>query len=803
MTNTPQGPINISDRYRVTSELGSGGMAAVYAAVDTRYDREVAVKVLNPDLAAGLAAERFLREISIVAKLTHPHIVPLLDSGETDGRLWFVMPLLPGKSLRDKLTREKQLPIGESVRICYEVAMALAYAHSHGVAHRDVKPENVLISGGSAAVADFGLVKVIAEATRGQSLTQTGTAVGTTYYMSPEQATGEQNIDGRTDIYSLGCMLYEMLTGEPPFTGATTQAVMAKHVTDAIPRAGRLRQTVPPAVDDVITRALAKVPADRYPDAAQMAEALQRAISSGSHASVGVAALSAPSLASTPPVPTATSADTGVTRAVRRPRVIAAIGAALLVTAVGAYLWQRAAVASGVPRSVAVLPFANLSPGQDQEYFSTGMTDELLGALSSIEGLRVAARTSSYAFRNREADFREIGARLNVEALLEGSVRRDGDHVRVLAELVSVADGSSLWRGTFDRTISDVFKLQEDVAQAIVAALRITLAAPRALVHRSTEDVEAYQLYLRGRYAWNQRTPTSLRQADDYFRQAVQRDPNYARAWAGIADVHIVQGLNVFEPPGASFERGKAAALKAIALDSTLSEAHASLGTIHFLFDREWAAAEAEYQRALTLDSTYSNGHYFYTLFLSARRRPEAMAVAQRAMRLDPLAPPIAQTSGIVLIQDGMYAQAIAPLRAAIALQPQYYFPHSWLAIALAMTGARDEAIAEASRAIELAQSNSLVKGVAAFVRALAGDRAGALGIIRDLENLSRTQPVPWHYIGRAYDALGDGPKALESFRRALIAREGQLSQMLVEPRVRTIGSHPEFLAILKELNLP
>lgn len=787
--------IVISERYRVTRVLGRGGMATVYAATDTRYDRNVAIKVLDPDLAAGIATDRFLREIAVVAKLTHPHIVPLLDSGENNGRLWFAMPLLDGASLRERIEREKQLPVSEAARICQDVARALAYAHAQGVVHRDIKPENVLISGGSAAVADFGLVKVIADsATTG--LTNTGITVGTTFYMSPEQCSGGETVDARTDIYSLGCMLYEMLTGEPPYPGATAQAVMAKHFTDPIPKARRLRGTVSKALDDVITRSMAKLPADRYTDANAMAEAIQRAIDSGSHEAMA-----------TPPSFKSLSADAlqPTVPRYRRAWIIAGAAALLATIAVlGKMVWSgRGGGAAELPRSVAVLPFANLSTSQDEEYFSTGMTDELIGALSKVEGLRVAARSSSYAFKGTGATHAEIGEKLKVGAVLEGSVRREGDQVRVLAELVSVADGSSLWRQQYDRTLSGVFALQEEVAQAIAGALRVRLAGGTSLVKQSTQDVEAYQLYLRGRYAWNQRTEASLRQAADFFDQAVKRDPEYARAWAGIADVHIVQALNFFAPAGANYREAKAAALKALSLDSTLAEAHASLGTVHFLHDRDWAAAEASYRRAIALDPEYPATHYFYALFLSGRNRvADALAEANRAMELDPLAPPMAQASGIVYVQSERYAEAIAPLRAAITLQPQYYFPHSWLAIALAKTGKTAEAVAEAKRAVELAPQNTLVAAINGYVLALTGNRAEALAVAERLTKAADSRPIPFHYVARIYDALGDQVGALRWLERALAEDEGQLSQLKTDGRLRTLASNPRYVQILKQLKL-
>ena len=799
--------IAISERYLVLRELGHGGMATVYAALDSRYDREVAVKMLDPDLSAGLAAERFLREIAAVAKLTHPHIVPLLDSGDTAGRLWFVMPLLEGDSLRARLTRDKQLPVGEAVRLAREVAAALAYAHGHGVMHRDIKPENILLSGGSAAVADFGLVKMLT-ATDGQGLTKTGIAVGTTLYMSPEQASGAEAVDARSDIYSLGCMLYEMLAGEPPFTGSSPQAVMSKHFVDPVPRAGRLRETVPAELDDVIGRAMAKLPADRWPDANAFAEALGRVVISGSHSALpahtSIRLDGTRGVGLSGPNTSRAQTEPGDSRSVHRKRLV--IGAGLAI-AVAVLAWRvvawRAAVPRGAPRSIAVLPFQDLSATRSDEYFSTGMTDELLGALSSISGLRVAARNSSYAFKDRVAEYQKIGAALKVDALLEGSVRRERDQVRVLAQLVSVADGSSLWSSSFERTRSDDFALQEEIARAIVSALQLTLANQQTLVQRSTHDVEAYDLYLKGRAGWTRRTPASLLEAEQYFKKAVDKDPTYARAWAGLADVYIVQALNYFAAPGENFALGKAAALKALALDSMLAEAHASLGTVHFYYDRDWDAADASYRRAIALDPNYPTTHYFYALFLSARRDPAAMAEAEKARALDPLSPPVAQGPGIIFVQDARYSEAIAPLRVAIALNPRYYFPHNWLSIALAHSGAKAEALAESKLAVELAPDNMLAFAISGYVDAVVGERSAALAVIAKLDAFSRTRTVPYHYVARIYDALGDTTQALRYTQRALDAGEGQLSQLRVEPRMRTIEKDPRFQAILKRLHIP
>ncbi|HEX7020701.1 MAG TPA: protein kinase [Gemmatimonadaceae bacterium] len=774
--------ITVSDRYRVLRELGHGGMATVYLAFDTRYEREVAIKVLDPEIAQGVAAERFLREIDVAAKVSHPHIVPLLDSGTTDGRLWFVMPVLEGQSLRERLDKERQLPIGESLRIAREVASALAYAHARGVIHRDIKPENVLLSGGSAALADFGLAKGLA-ASDADTLTRTGYIVGTAFYMSPEQASG-QTVDGRSDIYSLGCVLYEMLAGEPPYVGKTVQAVIAKRFSDPIPSARRLRSAISPALDEVIKHALATSPADRFQTADEFATALSSAVGSD------------PDGVAQPAVAPRRAAR------VRDALIGGAIIAVLAVT--GIVVAKRGAIGGGshTPRSIAVLPFDNLSDDKAQEYFSAGMTDELLSALSGIKQLRVAARASSYAIHNKTADLGEIGRRLNVEAVLDGTVRKDGDHVRVSAELVSVGDGFRIWSDTYDRKLTDVFSMQEEIARAIVSAVRIDLGGQAHMVRKPTEDMAAYELYLRGRHAVDLRTAASLQQGAEYFRQATDRDPLYAKAWAGLADDYILQALNFYDAPADAYPKGKAAALKAVALDSTLADAYTSLGTVRFLYDRDFVGAAAAYDHAITLDPKYPVAHYFNSIFLTGRDNARAEREAQLAAQLDPLSPPMAQAVGMLRVSTGRYADAIAPLKAAIAVEPRYYFPHAWLGMALAHAGTPAQALAEEKLAEQLNPGNALVLAYLGEVYATTGDRASALRVVAQIDSISKTRPVCGVYVARIFDRLGDADHAFEWLDRAVAAHEGQLPQIVWPDAFTKINSDPRFARLVKQLGL-
>jgi len=425
---------DLSDRYAIERELGRGGMAAVYLAEDLKHHRPVAVKVLDPELARALGAERFLREVEITANLNHPHILPLHDSGMAGEFLYYVMPYVEGETLRDRMTREGQLPLDDALQITREVAAALSYAHSHDVIHRDIKPENILLSAGEAVVADFGIARAIAEA-GGDHLTETGVSIGTPAYLSPEQASGVRKIDGRSDVYALGCVLYEMLAGEPPYTAPTTQALIAKKLSEATPRISVVRETVPSCIEVALQQALAKTPADRFATAARFADALA----------------------------------------------------------------VDATVSEPEKRALVVLPFENLSPDPDNEYFADGLTEELITDLSQVGGLRVVSRTSTMLFKGARKSIQSIAREMDVQYALEGTVRRAGTSLRITAQLIDTACDAHVWAGKFSGTIEDVFDIQERVSREIVDALKVKLTAEedRRMAARPVDNVAAYDSYWR------------------------------------------------------------------------------------------------------------------------------------------------------------------------------------------------------------------------------------------------------------------------------------------------------------------
>jgi serine/threonine-protein kinase len=705
----------LSGRYRVDRELGRGGMATVYLARDLRHDRNVAVKVLEPSIGAE-GAERFLREIHIAAALTHPHVLGVYDSGEWDGRLYYVMPYVDGETLRARLVREGQLTLSDAVRLLRELADALAYAHAHGVVHRDLKPENVLLSGGHAVVADFGIAKALAAATQGEAgprttLTATGMAIGTPAYMAPEQAVGDTAMDHRVDLYALGVIAYEVLTGSHPFAGRSAQALAAAHLTETPAPIVQRRADVPPALANLVAQLLEKDPARRPRNADEVVRALD--------------GLERGSVGARPRI--------GATRL----RRVALASAALLVLVAGAasYLWAHHGDASGsAPRAihtVAVLPFTNTSGSTDDDYFSDGLTDELAHALSRIPGLRVAGRTSSYAFKGKSVAAQEIGRTLGVEALIDGTVRRAGQRLRVTTQLVSTADGTVLSDSVYERQAADVFAVQDELTHAMVAALEATLApalrerardsARVAETRRGTSDEIAYDLYLKGRYYFNARGADNLMRAAAAFRQAIARDPKFARAYAGLSMTYGVLPNFAPSPDDTLIPRAIADAERAVALDSTLGEAHGALGQAYSI-ELRLRDALVEQRRFAELDPANVTAHQWLGgEYLDHGRNDEAIAELARATQLDPLAPSVRSLYIIALWCARRFPEAVAEGRRMQAVDSTFHYGILSLGIAQVFAGQPDSAIVTFQRGMRFHGDDARIVGGLMLAYAAAG----------------------------------------------------------------------------------
>jgi serine/threonine-protein kinase len=608
----------LQDRYALERELGRGGMATVYLARDVKHKRLVALKVLHPELAAALGAERFQREIEFAARLQHPHILTVLDSGEAAGQLWFTMPYVEGESLRSRLRRERQLPVEDAVRIATETARALDYAHRQGVMHRDIKPENILLTrDGDTLVADFGIARALAGTE--DHLTETGMSLGTPAYMSPEQASGDKAVDARTDIYSLGCVLYEMLAGEPPYTGPNAQVIIMKRFTDPVPSARKVRPAVPDGVDHAVQRALATLPADRFPTAAEFARALQ------GHASVfttaatpaaGTAPASATTSSAVAALPPASMPTTPVPSATptRRPRMpVAAItlGLGFLIGIGVLFAWRRSHVGTAeegtAAKRIAVLPFENLGDSADA-YFADGMTDEVRGKLSQVAGLAVIARTSSNEYRKTTKAPQQIARELGADYLLTATVRWEKaaggpNRVRVSPELMRVEPGAApttKWQQAFDASLTDVFQVQADIATKVASALDVALgdSARHQLAAKPTANLAAYDAFLKGEAileAEGMGSPGSLRQAIGLYEQAVTLDSTFVPAWAKLARARsALYFISTPDPDQAT--QARKATERVQALGSDQAEAKLALGDYYgsVLLDNRQAMAAYE-----------------------------------------------------------------------------------------------------------------------------------------------------------------------------------------------------------------
>jgi TolB-like protein len=771
----------LADRYTLDRELGRGGMAVVWLAHDLKHDRPVALKIMRPELAATLGPARFLREIRLCARLQHPHILAVLDSGavgQPNGGaevLWFTMPFVEGESLRSRLVREGQLPLADSLRIAREMADGLHYAHQHGVIHRDIKPENILLAGTHALIADFGIARALAaDEGRDDRLTDTGLALGTPHYMSPEQAAGERALDARSDIYSLGCVLYEMLAGEPPFTGPNQQAILAKRLTGPAPHVSTVRE-IPPAVDRAVSRALARTPGDRFAAAADFAAALD----------------------------TVAQSETAPRRTVRA--IALAAGLVTVLLAGWLVIERDGSGGSATPASAAVLPFVDMSPAKDQEYFSDGLTEELITSLSQVEGLRVAARTSSFQFKGRNADVRDVGRSLDVGAVLEGSVRKSGNRMRIAAQLVNATDGYQLWSQAYDRELTDVFAVQEEIARAIVQALRVKLgvAEGAALSAAPTRDLEAYDLYLKGRFAWNQRTAAAITEAVKYLEQAVARDIGFARAWAGLADAYIL----LVPYAGASREdtwpKARAAAQRALALDSTLAEAHTSLAYGSMIYGWDWAAAEASFRRAIAANPDYATGHHWYADFLAGRGRlEESVREMERAHALDPLSRIIGTELAWIYYLMRRNDEAEAQLRRTLALDPNY--PHASLNLGLVFTakGRYAEAIQALRRGIELGGDYDVQYAALITAYARAGDRSDALKLMDEVAERAKRGEFGSFTLAVAYGALGETDRGIALLHRAIDERDIFMPEIFFDPLLDPLRRDPGFRGVEERMGV-
>jgi serine/threonine-protein kinase len=736
--------------YSITAKLGEGGMGVVWRAKDSRLGREVALKVLPEEFAADAERlARFEREARLLARLNHPNIAQIHGLEVEGDTRAIVMELVEGPTLAERLA-EGPLPLPEFFSLSAQIARALAEAHDGGIVHRDLKPQNVKIApGGRVKVLDFGLAMEHAgapsdEATTLTSATRAGAAVGTAGYMAPEQVRGE-TVDPRADLFSFGCILQEMLTGQRAFRRATPVETMAAILYDAPPPPGRSRGGLPPGLDRIVGRCLEKDARNRFQSARDLAFALEAA-------STGLAA---------PPRP-------------------------------------RAA-------SVAVLPFVNLSADPENEFFADGITEDVITHLARVRSLKVISRTSVMAFKKRDRSLREIGEKLGASTLLEGSVRRAGNRVRIVAQLIDGATDEHLWAEIYDRDLTDIFAIQTDVALQIASALRAELSTEERerVRRRPTAHLEAYELHLRGRSWLSRYSAEGFRRALADFDRAIARDPAFALAHASVAQAyveHCIQG-SVGMPPEDSIGRAKEAVARALALDGDLAEAHGISGLVLFAFDFDWPGAERELLKALELSPGSAEGHEHYGWLLgSLGRFDEALREVRRARELDPLS--VQSDVSTTLLRAGRLEEALEDARRSVEREPEFPRCHSNLGWALIKQGKTAEGIASLQRALELSPDSTMFLAQMGQARAMAGQAEAARRILERLHDLAKGQFVSPYHFAYVHTGLGEFEEATEWLERAFERRSGGIYGIKGSFLFTSLRGHPRFEALLRKMNL-
>jgi len=778
--------------YQLLALLGAGGMGEVYRARDTQLDREVAVKILPPHLAQNAEAlARFKREARAVAALSHPNILTIYDFGTEQGVSYAVMELLAGETLRARLSRTS-VPWREAVEIGIAVAEGLAAAHAKGITHRDLKPENLfLTSAGQVKILDFGLARVKpVVAAEAQTLTSTvaettkpGVVMGTFGYMSPEQVRGEV-AEAPSDLFSLGCVLYEMISGQRAFARATPAETLAAVLKEEPPALVGAGKEIPREVEQVIRHCLAKSASERYQSGRELAADL-KGVLSGGRVSPSAPALGRP----------------GWGRAVW---LGAAVVSLLLGLAVARYLVSGRGEAID---SLAVLPLVNASGDAEVEYLSDGITENIINNLSQLPQLRVMARTTAFSYKGKEVDPRKVGQELNVRAVFTGKLVQRGDTLSLQADLVKTADGSQLWGERYIRQFSDLLALQEEIARHISESLRLKLSGGerQRLAKRHTTNIEAHQLYLKGRYHLGKFSEEGEKKALEYFKQAIDLDPNYALAYAGLADVYVFLSDDYLLPKEA-MPRARAAAQKALELDEMLAEAHAALAMVKYQYDWEWAEADRAFKRALELNPGYALAHNDYGNFLVVMGRfAEAQTEMDRARELDPLSPYFHVGTVWPAYFAGQYDQAIAQLRRIVALNPD--FPNAYLNLgwAYARQGMNEEAIAALHKARSLNLNENEWWATIAYLGhayAKAGQREGAQKALAELQELAKRGQGSEYGLAIVYAGLGEKDQALAALERAYQMRSTYLPLLKVEPFFDSLRSDPRFTDLLRRMNL-
>ena len=768
--------------YEILSPLGAGGMGEVYRARDGRLDREVAVKVLPERLSQDpQALARFEREGKVVAALSHPNILAIYDVGSAQGLAYVVTELLEGETLRGQVGRSA-VPWRKAVEIAVAIADGLAAAHSKGIVHRDVKPENIfLTSDGRVKILDFGLARwrpAAADQTAATE-TKTGTVMGTAGYMSPEQIRGAVAV-APSDIFSLGCVLYEMVMGRRAFNRPTTPETMSAILNEDPPNLADSGKEIPAELQGIIHHCLEKSAEQRFQSARDLAFALRAVSGTGGNA-----------------LPDPRNGRKGL------PRWIWAAPALVLLLASSFIVWR--ATNGRAIDSLAVLPFVNVGGDPNMEYLSDGITENLINSFSNLTKLRVVPRGRAFRYKGRETDAERVGRELNVRAVLTGRVVQRGDSLNIQTELVDVAADSQLWGQQYNRKLSEIVPVQEQIAKEVSEKLRLhpTGEEQRRLTRRYTENPESHQLYLKGRYLWNRRTGDALRRAAEYFQQAIDKDPSYALAWAGLTDCYVLYSFYEVLPPREAAPKAKESARRALALDDTLAEPHAALAYVKTFYDWDWPGAEREFTRAIELNPNYATAHAWYGLYLDAVGRPdEGIAETRLAQEADPLSLAISVTAGAAFYNARRYGQAVEQLHKALEMDPNFPGTHLWLGLVYEQLARGDAAVAELQKAVSLSGGEPAELGLRGHAYASAGRRAEAQRVLAELNGLSKRSYVPPFDIALVYAGLGEKRQSLEWLERAYEDHSFRLAWIKVWPQLDSLRGESRFHDLLRRMNL-
>jgi eukaryotic-like serine/threonine-protein kinase len=783
--------------YRILEQLGAGGMGVVFKAQDNRLERAVALKFLPENLAQQpQALERFRREARAASALNHPGICTIYDVGEQDGQAFIAMEFIDGETLRSHI-QGRPLPGEELLELGIQIAEALDAAHAEGIIHRDIKPANIFVTKrGRAKVLDFGLAKLVpkgianADADSAAAASDPTSAVGiisgTPCYMSPEQIRGD-DLDARTDIFSLGLVLYEMATGSQAFRGGSGGAIIEAILTRPPASVRSINPNLPPRLEAIIEKALHKDRGLRYQHAAELLADLQRLKRDSESGSLDRAA-------DTPSVRTVSanhlsSASNPGSRAAAQPS--------------GSFRSPRVAK---VISSLAVLPFENVSRDPENDYLSDGITGSLINNLATVPHLRVMARSTVFRYKGREMDPQAIGRELHVRAVLTGRMMQSGGSLRIGTELVDVATGSQIWGAQFDRKPGDIFTIQDEISSEISGKLRLQLtrAEKKRLVRRHTEDAEAYRLYLQGRHHWNRWTEEGFYKAIGYFQQAVQKDPSYALAYAGVADSYVLLGWNSYLPPKDAFPKGKAAAMTALDLAPDLGEAATDLAAVLWLHDWQWPEAEKEFQRSLKLNPCYPTAnHYYAECVMTMGRHAEAITRMKKSLELDPLSLIINAAMGWAYYHARQYDQAVEQLLRTVELDPNYPVTYWILGLLYRKTARSDLAISAGQKGVNLSGGSPLMRAALAQSYAEAGSPKDARQILDDLTKLGQDKYVAPHFFAGIHIGLGEDERALAYLEKSYAEHCHWLIYLHIDPSMDRLRGDPRFQDLLRRVGLP